>query len=232
MIIFALLLVLILFLSVFLSVVLLPRVFLTAKYGTTHTRDRGIKRRDEVNGTSLVFEPEEKWREYINQYALVERKGKKQLVCKLGDVKTYLEYDVAVFDCLKRVIKVLRVKDFVDGSEYTKEVNLPEETSYVSISIIKADNQVFKDNVNNKIPFGKSFAFLFLTTFIIVAEIFMMRVCLANLFGGVYRESFLIDFSASEQTISFALEWIAYNLIAIIVSVKFRHRNLKGRKNA
>lgn len=232
MIVYALLLVLIVALSVYLSVVVLPRVFLSAKYGVKYTRDRGIKRRDEVNGTSLVFEPEEKWREYINQYALVERNGQKQLVCKLDKVNTYLEYDVAVFDCLKRVIKVLRVKDFVDGSEYTKVVNLPEDTSYLSISIVKADNRVFKDNCDNKIPFKNSFAFLLLTSFIIVSEIFLLRICLSNLFGGVYKESFLVDEQATIDAIGFALEWIAYNLIAIIVSVKIRHRKLKGRKNA
>ena len=47
--------------SAYISAVVLPRAFLRLRYTVTDSNDRCIKRVYEVNGQSLVFEPEEKW---------------------------------------------------------------------------------------------------------------------------------------------------------------------------
>ena len=119
MVIWGALLIFVVVISAYFTAVVLPRIFLRLRYTVTDSQDRCIKRIYEVNGQSLIFEPEEKWRKYVKQYILAERRGKKEFICKVDKELNYIVLDVAVFNCQNKLCDVIRIKDFVGESGMT-----------------------------------------------------------------------------------------------------------------
>lgn len=211
--------------------VILPRYYLKTRYTVDKSNDRGIKKVLEVNGQSMVFEPEIKWRKYVKQYVLSERDGEKQLTCKVSEKLTYLEMDVVLFNNQDKVFSVLKVKDLVDKKGYTKTVTLPDQTSYVSIVICKADGEQFEDHLTAKVKGGKLFKFLLSCSLIMVMEIMCLKVCCANLFGGVFKESFVLNLESTLVTLAMAVAAIVVNIIVTAIAIKIREVNyVKGNK--
>ena len=179
MIIWATLLIFVVALSAYVAAIVLPRIFLRLKYSVNESNDRCIKRVYEVNGQSLVFEPEEKWRKYVKQYILAERDGKKQFICKVDKELNYLVLDVAIFNCQDKLCDVIRIKDFVGESGMTGVVTLPSETSYVSVSVVRAENQEFEDNLSGNVGGGKIFKFLLVNAALILVESIWIKICIS-----------------------------------------------------
>lgn len=208
--------------SVVIASVLLPRVFLKTRYTIMYSGDRGLKKIYEKNGQSLVFQPVVKWRKYINQYILAERNGKKELICKIDPEIEYLSYDIVLFNSLDKVFDVITVKELIENKGYTKTVTLPRETSYVSLSLTAVDGVKFEDRVTAKVKAGKIAKFLFLCSFCILLEAFAVKICCANIFGGVFRESFVLNIDSTLATLALAGGLILVNLIVSFVAIKIR----------
>jgi hypothetical protein len=132
--------------------------------------------------------------------------------------------DVVLFNNQDKVFSVIKVKDFVDGSGYGKVVSLPEETSYVTIEITRVDGQVYEDHLTAKISGGKLFKFLLCCSFVLVMEIMCVKVCMANLFGGVFKESFVVNWKSTLVTLIIASVAIVLNVITTAIAVKARER--------
>lgn len=212
----------------------LPRTFLTLRYNVKQSNDRCIKSVLEVNGKSLVFVPELKWRKFVKQYVISERKDKKQLMLKVDENLSYLVYDVAVFNSRDEVEMVLKVNDFVDCKGYGKIIDLPSETSYVSIQVLKADNQSFSDNLTAKMPKGSVFKFLLVNAFVVIMETVWIKICVSNIFGGIFKESFIIGDSWLSTTLPLVGIVILLNSIITIIALAVRSKKftVKVKDNA
>jgi len=234
MVIWGALLIFVVAISAYFTAVVLPRIFLRLRYTITDSKDRCIKRIYEVNGQSLIFEPEEKWRKYVKQYILAERHGKKEFICKVDKDLNYIVLDVAVFNCQNKLCDVIRIKDFVGESGMTGVVTLPEETSYVSVNVVRVENDLFEDKLSGTLAKGRMFKFVLVNAMLIVVESIWIKICMANLFGGIFRESFVMNLESLITTLLMAGALIIINTIVAAIALKIRagKYKVKVRKNA
>jgi hypothetical protein len=209
-------------LTIFIATYALPSIYLRLRYTVDKTNDRCIKRVYEKHGQSMVFEPEEKWRNYIEQYVLAERKGKKELMCKVDKSLDYIEFDIVVFNAMNKVSKIIRAKDGVNGSGFTKPIELPEDTSYLSINIIRADNRLFEDHLTAKVSIGKKIKFLLINALMVITEVICFKICFANLFGGLFRDSMIINLEGLIFSGLVAGVLIILNTVITVIAVKIR----------
>ena len=194
----------------------------------TKSGDRGIKKIMEKNGQSIVFEPSMKWRKYVKQYVLSERSGKKQIACKIHSDIAYLSYDIVLFNNRDEVFNVLTVKEKIEKAGYTKAVDLPEETSYVAISLNEVDATEFSVPITAKLEKGQFGKFMFWCNLCIFMETFIVKVCCANIFGGVFREVFVLNWETTLITLVIAATLIVINWIIASTAVKIRSGKTTG----
>jgi len=233
MVVWAFILVIVIVATVFIATYALPRIYLKLRYTVNKSNDRCIKRVYEKHGQSMVFEPEERWRKYINQYVLAERKGKKEMVCKVDKDLSYIEFDVVIFNANSKVTQVIKAKDYVNNTGLTKPIELPEETSYVTVNVLRADNRLFEDHLTAKIPAGRKFRFILINAATVLMEVICFKICFANLFGGVFRDSLLINVEGLISSAIFAGVLIVLNTIIVAIAVKAREKKytVKVKKN-
>ncbi len=216
-------------LSIFVATVALPRMYLKLRYTIERSKDRCIKRVYEKDGQSMVFEPEEKWRGYIEQYVLSERKGQKVVMCKVNEELSYIEFDVVVFNAFNKVSEVIKVQDNVAGSGYTKTVELPEDASYLSLCVVRADNKKFRNNLTARSTVGKRFAYYIINAVTVIMEIVAFKICLANILGEEFRESVIFNEQGTLISIILALVLVVVNTIIVAIDIRVRDKKLRLR---
>ena len=211
--------------------VVFPRIFLKEGEIDTPPSDRGLKKVKEPNGKSILFEPSVEMRKYVRQYILSERGEKKVIVCRLDEEISYLDYDILLFDCLDRMFRILNVREIVEKRGYTREVELPKRTSYVALALNEVNDKKRpgKPALLNK---GRRIAFAALLCTLIVAEIFLLKICCAHLFGGIFAESFIESGSSFLFTILLSLGAVLVNLICFIlfIKTKYRKKSVGGKR--
>lgn len=212
-----------------LSAFVLPRLLFYTKYDVSGSADRGIKKVDEDDG-SVVFEPSPEAKQFISGYALSVRDEKRVLVCKLCKKLAYLDYDVIVFDKDDKVLRVFNVKEDVADKEYTRVVELPDATEYVSLMINEADGQKFAHKVVKNVSAGRILAFIACTAVLIVAAVFGVKVCCAYLFAGLFRESFIALGKSNAVTAVIAAAAVAIDIIFTVIAFAVRRATSKGGK--
>ena len=214
-------------LLVALYTVVLPKFFIKYRYRIGTPADRGLKIARGENGQSIVYEPACTLRPYIRKYILSEKDGKKSLICKIDEGVGYLDYDVVLFDQKSRAFKGIRVKEFVERAGYTREVDLPSKTCYVSLLINEADGILFDHHAVRKISKSLLLAFTALCVLTEALGFLALRACLAYSFGGLFAESFLVsDFYTNEFEL-FCSIIVVCNIIFTLVAVKLKNREKK-----
>jgi hypothetical protein len=117
----------------------------------------------------------------------------------------------------------LTVKELIEKKGYTKVLELPEETSYVSVAVNQADTKRFPEQFATKTTRSDLIKFVLLSTVLILVEVFCIKVCCANVFGGVFRESFVLDTGGLLVTLIVAALLITVNFIVAYLTVKIRN---------
>lgn len=209
--------------------VVLPSVYLKLTYTVADSDDRCIKRVYEKNGQTLVFEPVIKWRKYLKQYIISERYGKKVFIAKLAKDVSYIELDIAVFNNNNLLSTVVKLKDYVKDSIYTAEIELPEETSYVAVNILKADNETFEDHLTAKVTRNRLVKYILLNAICTILACIIIKVCLANLFGGLFRESYILSLNAILINSAILAGIILINVVITAISLKIREKNFVAK---
>ena len=171
---------------------ILPRIFLQNKYKIKTVRDRGIKKyKTAQDEHGIVYEPDLQTRKHVSQYVLTDDGKQKHLKCKISDSISYIEYDVALFDRHHKVFKVLNVCELVEDTGFTKSVELPEETSYVTIILNRVNNKRMGRPVRARVSVSKAIIFMLISLALSFITAFVLKQGLANSIGGVFRESFM-----------------------------------------
>ena len=201
------------------AVIILPRMFLKNRYTLSKTYDRGIKKYKTANNErGIVYQPALKIRKYIHQYMLVaDAEGKKQIICKINDGISYIDYDVVMFGSNDKVLGVLNVKDIIEEKGYTKSVDLPSGTSYVTILLNAVDNKQLKVEKSVKISVWDLLMFDVLIIGLVACLGWCVNSSFSYLFGGVFRESYAA--SDENTALVLALSCAVGAIISVTVSV-------------
>ncbi len=126
---------------------LLPEKWLRPVF-PANKHDRGIKKNVFENGRSVTYEPRLAFRKYISQYVLYCDGTKKYIKCKISPGIKEIKYSLTVFDRHNKAIGTLDISESTQGA-YTQTVNLPDETSFVQLTVLSIDgNYVGKSAVS------------------------------------------------------------------------------------
>lgn len=169
----------------------LPKYILKYRYKSVPV-GRGLTAMRDARGESIVYEPDAVTGRFVLRYILSDRDGKKRLICRIDESIGSLDYDVALYNGKGKLFKVLRVKEKIIKPGYTSEVGLPDRTVYAAVFVNSADAQVVS-RAPYRVSAGRFLLFLTLCILTEAAGFFVVYVCIAHLFGGIYTESCLID---------------------------------------
>ncbi len=204
-------------LFLYLTVILLPHKFLCVKYLISAPEGRGV-RRCIFNGKHCVlYEAARHTRRYIRQYLLTEEDGAKLLLCKTNGNVVYLEYDVVLFDRYNKVFRILNIKESIPEGDYTKPVQLPIETAYVSLVLRRVNRTAISKRRLSRVPAGRIFSYILLTVLIALLQAFALNVSCAYIFGGVFRESFIRKPEAIFMSLALSLIIAVVGMIPAVV---------------
>ena len=174
--------------------IVLPKLFLGVKFTVNEPSDRGIKRCLYNGKRCIVYETGKQINKYIKNYLLLEGDGCKILRCKTANRIEYLDYDVVVFDRYDKVKGIINVKEKMVGTNFTRRVELPDETAYVRILLRRVNEIPFKQKKKKPIayiPKGKILLYTLCAMAATAFEVFVLKVACSYAFGGVFRESFV-----------------------------------------
>lgn len=173
------------------EILILPKFLLESKYSIGQTSDRGIRKyKTSDDGVYLVYEPNLLVRKWIKQYVIGHRNGEKMLKCKVDEDVDYVEYDVVLFDAADKVFRVLGVQQLLDDGVFTDEIELPPETSYVTLVLRRVNNCTFPKVACARVSRAKMTVYGLLTCIMAMATGFCMNLSFSYLFGEVFRESY------------------------------------------
>ena len=208
--------------------VILPKTLLKRTYNVSGTYDRGVKVSESEDGKSIVYEPYPTIRKFVEQYALIEKDGRKFLVLKTDGKVGYIDYDIAVFDSDDEVITVLNVKEKVENG-YCRELELPDDCSYIALILNEVNKIKIKNEIYGKVKKRRIFLYILSCALSIILETAVVKVCLSFAFAGLYRESFLIGGSSTLTTLTIALIASAINALSVMIYFAFANRK-KGKE--
>ena len=117
----------------------MPHFLFTPDHKKMKITDRGLKKYTFPEGRGVLYEPDMKYRRYINKYLLFEYKGKKYIKCRISDEVDSMRYEVALFDNKNRLIKVMEMAENIANRGETKSTLIPKNTSYASIVLKKVN---------------------------------------------------------------------------------------------
>lgn len=177
----------------FMIAYLLPLLFLRRKPPANIPHDRVIRRFRGDDFFGVEYFPRPAFRRWIRAYVIEEKDGEKFLRCKLAEDLRYLEMDVAVFSPDKHLVEVLHVKEVVTESGYTQKISLPDETAFVCLHLIETDRGRLQSAPRYKIAPANVFLFVLFQMIATASMVLAVKFCCANLFGGLFRESFMLE---------------------------------------
>ncbi len=200
---------------------LLPRWLLRVKYANVKTADRGLRRCLFKGKRCVVYEVSRAQRKYVRRYALCQEKGYKTLKCHVASSVTFLEYDVVLFNRYDEITGVLHVKENLT-SLYTRSVQLPDDTAYISLVLRRANKESFERKPLMLLSRGKILLFALLTLLLTAAEGFVIKVGCAYAFGGVFREDYISSLEGTLWGLGAALAVALVGLLFALVPIRHR----------
>ncbi len=155
--------------------------------------DRGIERIKGDDFLGIVYLPNASIRDKIDRYVIEEKNGVKYLRLNFTEKVRYIDYDVIVFGENDKVIDVLHVKEVPESAEYSAATVLPELAAYVSINVNETDEGEEDTKVVYRVPKRRIALYCLCVAFTLIAEAIVIKFCLANMFGGIFNESFMLS---------------------------------------
>lgn len=173
--------------------VVYPRLMLRMKCSVKASLDRGIERIKGDGFLGIVYLPHASIRDKIDRYVIEEKNGVKYLRLNFTEKVRYIDYDVIVFGENNKVIDVLHVKEVPETANYSAATVLPELAAYVSINVNETDAGEEDTKVIYRVPRRRIALYCLCVALTLVAEAIIIKFCLANVFGGIFNESFMLS---------------------------------------
>ena len=170
----------------------LPKHILKRNFSLVQPIDRGLKKyKISDDDHAIVYEPTLAVRKYISQYILAKKDGKKVFKGKIQQGVSFLDFDIVLFDSMGKVFNIVNVMHIVSKSLFTEEVELPAETAYASILLNQVDTEKMKKTEAVKITPTQLYRFGALALLSSIGMSVCTMFVFSNLFGGLFRESFV-----------------------------------------
>ncbi len=125
---------------------LLPAKWLRPMFPASK-HDRGLKKNVFAGGRSVTYKPRLALRKYMSGYVLFCEGGRKYIKCKIGQNIKEIKYSVTIFNRKNDAVGTLDITEKTNGSGYTQTVNLPDETSFVQMSVLGVDGKDMEKSV-------------------------------------------------------------------------------------
>ena len=122
-----------------------PKKILKASCSENESKDRGVKKYVFPEGRGVVYMPRLAVRKYVESYVLFTHEGYKYLKCRLSMNLSELKYSVVMFNNKNEILDVINVDEHLRGGLETEAVALHHDTSYVSLVVKSADENVLND---------------------------------------------------------------------------------------
>ncbi len=204
----------------------LPKLILKSNYPITHSNDRGLKKyKFGDSDYAVVYEPSIEAREYITQYVLAKKDGKKIFKGKISSTVTFIDFDIALFNAQKECFLVINSMHLVEADGLTKEIELPNETAYASVLINQVNDDEIKQTVTAQVSGFRLFLFGAVALLLSIGLSVCTMFAFSNIFGGLFRESFIEKMLSSGWI--FALPTLMSAASIIIASYSLYSRNSK-----
>ena len=176
----------------------LPKLILRSNYPITHSSDRGLKKyKFSDDDYAVVYEPSLSTRKYVTQYILAKRDGKKTFKGKIAPNVTYIDFDIALFDGSNRCFSVINSMNIVGEDGLTEDVDLPQETSYVSIIVNQVDKKQIKQKIVAKVGIFRLIVFGLSALLLSVVMAVFAMLAFSFIFGGLFKETFAVKMISS-----------------------------------
>ena len=172
-----------LILYLFCTAYLLPKIFIRPYYKSNNVCDRGVKKYLFEEGRAIVYETKKEVKQYISQYVLSERNGKRFLQCKLDESIKKITYRVLTFNSYDKALGAFEVSESGSREQITQSVELPYDTAYVSIEVKSANGQKtssISDIAYSGIKIG---AFVMLTALATVVQAWITQSFISVIFS-------------------------------------------------
>lgn len=212
-----------------LETLIFPKLFLTTEYSVGKTADRGIKKyKTSSDGLYMIYEPDWMVRRFIKQYIVAQEQDKKFLKCMVDFGVDYVEYDAVLFNTSDKVFRVLNIRQIVENGVYTDEIELPEGTAYVTLMLRRVNNRVFPQTARIKISPKRLVKYGIFTCLAAMVASVGINVSISQLFGGVFRESYIANIGSWIAVIGVAL--VAAVVGSLLISLLIASRKFKNKK--
>ena len=200
-------------LYVFLVTSVLPRIFLSPLNSKGETADRGVKKYRFPEGRAVLYEPELKYRRYINKYLLYEYDGIKYVKFKLGETVRTVECEIAVYDNGGRLVKAMTVFLNTNKTRESHAVELPCEASYVRVVVRGANGMEVSSEAVAQFSFVRWAVFAGITTALTVIVGYFLRILL------VFLGEQLFDYAEYASDYGFGFAFMTSLVAGILISV-------------
>ncbi|MBQ7290323.1 MAG: hypothetical protein IJW76_01195 [Clostridia bacterium] len=133
------LLIVLFYMYILFTAYLFPKKYLSPIF-LPNKMDRGIKKYTFSGGRSVAYQPGLEFQKYISQYILYTEAEKKYIKCRISNDIRNIKYSLALFDRKDRFMGFLEVQENTAENGYTSAVLLPEETSYVQLTVCELNS--------------------------------------------------------------------------------------------
>ncbi len=208
-------------LFVALRIFVLPKAFLRGKYKSQFA-DRGLKNVNETEGHSILYAPDMRYRKYLKHYVLSARGEQLRLACDFHPTVRYADYDVSLYDGEGEIFDVLQVKQTVENG-VSEPIALPARTAYVSVKLNAANEESFPSDLVEGVSNKNLTLFLLACAGLELAVLFLLNLCIAKLFGGIYNVSYLSDGAYNLTLLIYGLAVVLVNAIVTLIVIKAKN---------
>ena len=192
--------------------IVLPKLFLKVQYIGLNPYDNVVKEIDEKYTSATVYGLDDI--RCIEKYALVQKNGYKEVVCKLKPFIHSISYDIVLFGKNNAVLNILSISETVKGSSYTKAVRIPNKVERIMIVINKANKNELKNKYKKSYKKEGLFPYALFSTILFFALAIAIQFSFINIFGDVFYQDII---ASNIYLIIAAIGCVLYGVITYFI---------------
>lgn len=177
----------------------------------------------ESSGSVTTFLPNEKYREYIDNYEIIEDGDHRYLRVNFKKGIQTFSYDIAYFKALKLINVITIKKKIISRASTPYLVNLPMNVNHVQIYLNEVDGKLIENNEYNVIPLKQYRKFSLITASVAVIPYILLFIILPLVLYSNYRD--FMEFFSLTNILLFLLVIILFMGIFYLISMLIFRKN-------
>lgn len=177
----------------------------------------------ESSGNVTTFLTNEKYREYIDNYEIIEDENHRYLRVNFKKGIQTFSYDIAYFRGLKLINVITVKKKLISRASTPYLVNLPMNVNHVQIYLNEVDGKLIENNEYNVIPLKQYRKFSLITASVAVIPYILLFIILPLVLYSNYRD--FMEFFSLTNILLFLLVIILFMVIFYLISMLIFRKN-------